>query len=327
MRTANVKLPGHPDKACDLVAEAILDEYLRRDPNARARISVMGGRGAIFVCGDILSQADFDVAALIQRTLGKFGAAEMEPFVSLEQVPTEQVRLFAAGPIHPVVVTGYATDETPELIPKTLKLARRIAKELEELRNIDESWYWLGADGQAEVFAPLREPQSANITIEHGDLALEEARKRITALVQGIAPGLKVRVNLAGSNELRGLGKAVGRCGTDVFAYGDAMPPSPPSVGLDLRQPEKSGAWLARQAARRLINRGARSALVRAVYEPGQTRPVLVQARDERGRDMSLLVSHAELDLEAALQWWRTDLNADAARWGYAGEAGMPWEG
>src|SRR5690349_18557812 len=92
MRTALKRLPGHPDEACDLVAEAIVDEYMRRDPASRVRVSVSGGRGVMFVAGDVLSQADFDVSALVKRTLGSLGITDdVEPFVSLEPVTSERV--------------------------------------------------------------------------------------------------------------------------------------------------------------------------------------------------------------------------------------------
>ena len=138
MRTARIKLPGHPDKACDLVAEAIVDEYLRRDPATRIELSVTGGHGALFISGDVASEADFDVAALVNRTLGSIGVMdEMEPFVSLERVVAEQLPAFASGPELPVIVTGYATSETPERIPSPVLFAKRIAKRLQDLREHD----------------------------------------------------------------------------------------------------------------------------------------------------------------------------------------------
>ena len=95
MNPARIRLPGHPDAACDMVAEAIVDEYMRRDPDTRIALSVIGGRGALFVAGDVISAADFDVAQIIQRTLGTIGiGTELEPFVSLEPVVGERATLF-----------------------------------------------------------------------------------------------------------------------------------------------------------------------------------------------------------------------------------------
>lgn len=98
MRSALARLPGHPDAVCDLVAETVVDEYLRRDPATRIRLSVAGGRGAIFVSGDVMSTADFDVSAVIRRSIGALGVmADMEPFISLDPVGSEQSALFLKG--------------------------------------------------------------------------------------------------------------------------------------------------------------------------------------------------------------------------------------
>src|SRR5579859_6780199 len=120
MRSARIKLPGHPDSVCDIVAEALVDEYLRRDPQTRIDVSVSGGHGALFIAGDVASSADFDAAALVSRTLGSLGVMdEVEPFVSLEAVVAEQLPSFSCGAELPVTVVGYATSETPELVPTT----------------------------------------------------------------------------------------------------------------------------------------------------------------------------------------------------------------
>src|SRR5512147_2353597 len=103
MQTATSRLSGHPDHACDLVAEAIVDEYLRRDPTSRVRLSVSGGRGVLFIAGDVCSQADFDVSAIVKRTVGSLGVTDdLEAFVSLEPVPSERVSAFKLSTESPI---------------------------------------------------------------------------------------------------------------------------------------------------------------------------------------------------------------------------------
>jgi hypothetical protein len=97
-------------------------------------------------------------------------------------------------------------------------------------------------------------------------------------------------------------------------------------IGQDILQPEKAGAWLARAAARKLVTQGARAALVQAVYAPGEYLPVSLRARDERGQDLSRAIALESMSLERVKGWWRPNLNLDAARWGFAGAAGFPWE-
>lgn len=328
MRSARITLPGHPDKACDLVAEAILDEYLRRDPAARIALNVAGGHGALFISGDVSSEADFDVASLVRRTLGSLGVMdEMEPFVSLENIVAEQLPLFLSGFELPVIGTGYASSETQELIPSAVLLAKRIAKALEERRLHDADWFWLGADAEVSVQDNGREPPDVRIFLEHGATPIVEARKSVESVMRAILPDARVHVNELGAHEVRGLAHRSGSSGKDRAPYGSLLPSVSNGIGRDIRHPEKAASWLLRSAARDLVQNGAKAALVQATYVPGELVPSRITARDERGIDLSTKVDRASLSLErVAKEWWRPGLNADAARWGFAGEPGLPWE-
>lgn len=321
-------LSGHPDKACDLVAEAIVDEYLRRDPETRIRVHVTGGRGALFVAGDVRSQADFDVSSVVRRTLGELGvASQVEPFISLETIAPEHAPIFVSGAELPITVAGYATAETPEYIPAPLSVAKQLAKKLDELRRSDESWFWLGPDTEIVVYAEKSQPSHVYIHIEHAGTSLEEARSLFTKFVHTVVPQISVRVNELGVQEERGLAYRMGASGRDRAHYGESIPFHAELVGRDMFHAEKAGSWLARAAARALVLRGAGAALVHLMYLPGVFLPARIVARDEKGRDLSAQL-HPELySLERVWkEWWRPGLNMQAARWGFAGEPGLPWE-
>ncbi len=332
MNSARVRLPGHPDAVCDLVAEAIVDEYTRRDPVTRIKLSVMGGRGALFISGDVRSNADFDVSQLISRTLGLLGVmSEHEPFISIEPVVAERAALFARGADAPVTVTGYATNETVEFMPRVVSLARRMAQALEDKRQSDETWFWLGADG--EVFTRLQIDEKSrvftpviSIRVEPGVQSIAEVRIAVEALVHSLEPDVHVRVNESGVTDARSLGHVMGAAGRENSPYGFLLPACPVGIGQDMAQPDKAGVWLARAAARRLVAHGTRAVLVHAVYLPGEKLPVSIRARDERGKDLSREITPASMSLDRAKDWWRPNLNIDAARWGFAGAAGLPWE-
>ena len=327
MNPARIRLPGHPDAACDLVAESIVDEYLHRDPKSRLNISVTGGRGALFVAGDAMSTADFDISQVIQRALGSVGVmAGIEPFVSIEPVVAERATLFGTGTESPVVVFGYATSETPELAPKSLVTAMRIARALEEKRSTDDEWFWLGADGEVFVDGEKTQPV-VSIRVEHGSLAIEDVRQRVTEIAKGIASDATIRINELGRDEARGLGNVMGASGRETQSYGALMPSTPSVIGIDPLQPQKGGAWLARWAARDLVKRGAKAAMVRLMYLPGDRTPTRMSARDEKGKDLTVLLDRESLSLNRVIsEWMRPQLNVDASRWGWVASPGLPWE-
>ena len=328
MRTARMRLLAHPDKACDLVAESIVDEYLKRDPESRVRVSVAGGRGALFISGDVKSQADFDVAALVRRVLGSIGVmSEIEPFVSLEPVVPDQASSFSMGAESVVTVVGYATNETSEQSPLPLQCARNIAKAIEEKRQTDETWFWLGGDGEIAVTADARQVIRVDAFLEHGTQTMADVRREVEACIRPFTPAAQIVVNAAGHNEVRGIGNMMGASGRESSPYGDLLPHPSRFVGRDIRSPEKAGTWLARAAARQLVLRGARAAMVTLVYIPGEDQPVMIAARDERGKDICQAIDVETVSLSRVVrEWWRPGLNVDAIRWGFVGDKDLPWE-
>lgn len=327
MNPARTRLPGHPDAVCDMVAESIVDEYVRRDPSSRVNVSVCGGRGALFVSGDVMSAADFDISQLIQRTAGSLGVmGGIEPFVSIEPVVAERATLFGAGTETPVVVYGYATSETPEMVPTALALSQKIARLLEEKRSMDDEWYWLGGDGDVFVDADSGR-QLISIRVEHGTEPIEAVREKIASMIAPLAPQAMIKVNELGRDDARGLANMMGASGRATHPYGLLLPSSPPASGMDPMQPQKGGAWLARWAARDLVSRGAKAAMVRLMYLPGDREPTRLSARDEKGRDLTAALSRATVSLNRVMsEWWRPGMNAEAARWGAVGTPGFPWE-
>jgi S-adenosylmethionine synthetase len=328
MRTAITKLPGHPDEACDLVAEAIVDEYLRRDPESRVRLFVSGGRGVMFVAGDILSQADFDVSTLVKRTLGSLGVTdEVEPFVSLEPVTPERVSAFRLPTEMPVTVTGYATNETASFVPRPMELSRRLAKALSTMRENDPDCFWLGPDAEISVMENGSGPMRVSLRVEHGVEPLERIREVISKKLSSVLEGAEIEVNPAGPCERRGLALASGASGRARALYGSGLPMVDIGIGRDPMSVEKAGTWLARAAAIRAVRAGAKAALVQVTYMPGEMRPASIRIRDERGRDLASSVTPEDFSLERVMkEWWRSGLNVESAQGGVIGNASFPWE-
>jgi S-adenosylmethionine synthetase len=328
MRSARIRLPGHPDAACDVVAETIVDEYLRRDPEARIRVSVTGGRGALFVAGDVKTTADFDVAALVRRTLGSLGVIiDIEPFVSIEPVAPEAAPDFLEGIVVPYDVMGYATDETPDFLPAPVSGAIRIAKRLDDLRTTDEQWFWLGPDAEVFVQAGNKKPDFVSLHVEHGMVPVADVRKQITELAHAILPGTDVRVNEFGATDARGLAHATGTSSRFSSPYGSVLPSVSCGIGMDPRNPKKAAPWILRAAARELVKtHSLRAAFIRAVYLPGDREPRFLSVRDELGKDRTALLSKEQVSLDRINEWIQPGLSVQAARYTFVGDPSLPWE-
>ncbi|MBU0613706.1 hypothetical protein KJ766_00255 [Patescibacteria group bacterium] len=84
-KSVSIPLPGHPDKICDQIVDAIVDEYLRRDLNARVNIQALGSYGMLMIGGAVESSADFDAGEVAKRVYRDIGYKdEIEPFINIE---------------------------------------------------------------------------------------------------------------------------------------------------------------------------------------------------------------------------------------------------
>ena len=327
MRIARTLSPGHPDRACDLIAETIVDEYLRRDPDTRMRIRVAGGKGALFVTGVVSSKADFDVGAIAVRTAGALGVRQaIEPFVALEPISGSMLPS-ALRLNQPIVVAAYAAVETPEVVPMPVALSRRLAKRLEDLRSADPDWFWL--EPAFEVSVAERAPGETRVFVScsHGAKPIDEVRESIRQTLASLCNTSDIRVNVHGPSEAWGLDADVGSSGTMEYPYGTGLPIMTAISGLDPIHPLKYGTWLARDVARRALQRsGSKAVLVQGIYDPDDDAPSYLRIRDERGRDVSEADDLERMSVAAMTSMFHPSLNADAARWGFAGEISLPWE-
>lgn len=327
MRIARTLSPGHPDRLCDMLAETILDEYLRRDPATSMRVHVSGGRGAIFVSGVVSSKADFDVGSLVVRTAAALGVRKhVEPFVSLESVPGSFV-LEATRSSRPISVTGYAAAESEESLPGHVSLSRRLAKKLEDARQRDPEWFWLSPSFEIIVAESYGHPPIIHVNCGHGEEDLANVSARIKQLFNGETSGMDVRVNHNGPIRANGLDVDMGNSGISADPYGSGIYIRESVIGYDPSHPVKFGSWLARGLASMTLRRtGSKAVMVQAVYLPGESAPSYLRVRNERGADLADPTDADGMRYAKLASMLRYGLNADAARWGFAGEAGLPWE-
>lgn len=328
MRLARTLSPAHPDRACDIISESVIDEYLRRDPESAVRLHVSGGRGALFVSGIISSKADFDVGSVVSRTAASLGVRNhIEPFVSIESVPGAFI-LDATRTAGPVAVTGYASKETELLLPSTVLISRRIAKKIENLRQYDKEWFWLEPSFDITVAEPDQGAVRAYVNIAHGEQDVRDARIKIKDVIKSLYPDLEVYVNDHGVVRSNGLDLDVGASGISDEPYGSAIPLRNSPIGTDPSNPKKFGTWLARGLARRALERtDAKAVMVQAMYYPGDKEPSSLLVRDERGRHIKQEEDAATMTYAFLSKDLRPGLSTNAAHWGFVGEVELPWEG
>ncbi|MCC7356931.1 hypothetical protein IT408_00260 [Candidatus Uhrbacteria bacterium] len=321
MQSAKFYAPGSPNALCAICAEAIIDAYIERDKTSRVRIEVSGGFDALFITGMVKSTADIDVASVVRRQLGRFGAGlEIEPFVSIENVTS-----WLTEPMRHVI--AYATNETPEYLPLASVYAKRIVSTLEAYRQTNERGFWMGPDFEGSVMLQKNKIPQIFLQVEQGSKNIDEVRSEVSSCISGIFHGAKVRTNDGGVVERRGLHAMLGSSAHQVPMYGTTGVAMTSMIGYDPHDPQKAGTWLARSVARELVKNGHEAVLIQLAYEPGRKDPFAIIAKNEKGERLEQQISIEQLHLDKVIQsWWRPGLNVAAYLDQRMGGEALPWE-
>lgn len=336
MKSVESLCAGHPDKICDQIADGIVDEYLRRDPESRLDIKVFGSHGMMMIGGEVNSSADFDVAALakqIYREIGYFD--EIEVFVNIGASSVEIKN--ARGSLDTVVVNGYATRETREFLPLPFVLAQGLVRRLDDLRRLDPAFHWLGADGKAQVVMEGKKVAAVTLLASHAsDVSPIDVQAKLLERVVASIVGnenAQIFINPIGPFSTQGFQSNAGVSGCRPAAdfYGGLIPHGDGSpIGKDSRRAERAGAYMARFAAKQLVKQGtADSVMVSLTYTLSRAEPIAIEVKSSNKTDLTDYVKqNYNFNLDAIVE--QLDLKKPRYRsvsvYGQFGREGVPWE-
>ncbi len=342
-KTVESVTAGQPDKVCDQIAEAIVDEYLRRDSESRVDIHVFGSQGMLMIGGEVQSHADFDVGALAKKVYQEIGYPDdIEVFANIAE-PSEEMRRVKTGVMDTVVVNGYATNETLERLPRPVVFAHALTRRLDQLRKTDPKFSWMKPDGKVQIVMERDQIESLTLLCGH-HVSIHERDVRSALLEALVIPfggeeGMHVFINPIGSFTVCGFRADSGASGRKVTVdtYGGLIPHGDKSFsGKDPLRAERAGAYVARAAARSLVDQGlVANALVNVVYTMGRAEPVCLSAvgMGEKSRgakiDLTALVKKTfDFRPEAIAERFRLKrpIYQQTAVYGTFGREEFPWE-
>jgi S-adenosylmethionine synthetase len=360
---------GHPDKVCDYVADSILDAHLAQDAQAHVACEVLAKRNRLVLAGEITSGATVDAAAVARSALREIGYTDPdEPFnadgVEILDFLSEQakeidvaVRRAANGGTvssdareqgagDQGMMFGYATDETPELMPLPILLAHRLSGGLAAARKAGEAG-WLRPDGKTQVAVEYedgtpRRVAHVLVSCQHAagtDQGAIGAWVRDTLVPRALGAWAvrpeAVTVNPSGSFVEGGPSADCGVTGRKIIvdSYGGmARHGGGAFSGKDPSKVDRSGAYFCRFVARQVVKRGiAHRAEVQVAYAIGVAQPTstLVQTFGTGNqRAAEAFVRTFDFRPAAIIEWLGLlrPIYRSTTNYGHFGRPGLPWE-
>jgi S-adenosylmethionine synthetase len=290
---------GHPDKVCDQISAAILDACLRQDPDSRCGIETAGGKGIVFITGEITTKAVIDPVGIARRVLRDIGYRDDYGIIDNIGKQSADIALGtnneAGGAGDQGMMFGYACNDTPQMLPKGMVILQKLAEYYDQLVHTHKDFY---PDGKAQITGIYDDDfnlvKIKDFTISYNNS--EENRQETDGILKDYVTGLcrqygleveRFLINPTGRFLIGGFEGDAGLTGRKIVvdAYqsfanvgGGCM------NGKDPTKVDLSGAYMARQFARELlVKHNLKWCEVQISYAIGLREPLAIYIDSDKG--------------------------------------------
>lgn len=274
IKTAEFVSPKHPDKICDFIADSILDAYFVKDKKSRVAVEVMGGHSLITINGEVTSKGEVDIEAVVKKIVGR----QYKVIVNIARQSPEIGRgVDTGGAGDQGIMSGYATNETKELMPLEYALARSLCKYIYDKYPYDgKTQITIDGDKIINIVASFQNVKTAAL------VSLIKRWYKLNIKNNIELEDSAILANQAGDWELGGFDADTGLSGRKLIVdnYGPQIPIGGGSFsGKDYTKVDRSGAYMARKIAVDILKKKkAKEVFVKIAYAIGKSSPAMAQA-------------------------------------------------
>uniref|UniRef100_A0A7C4Y675 S-adenosylmethionine synthase n=1 Tax=candidate division WOR-3 bacterium TaxID=2052148 RepID=A0A7C4Y675_UNCW3 len=291
---------GHPDKICDQVSDSILDAILEKDKYGRVAVETLTSRGFIMVAGEITTETYVEIPKIVRNLLKEIGYTDSDYGLDYntcavmtmiqEQSPDIAMGVNIGGAGDQGMMFGYATKETPELMPLPIMLAHKIVRRLAEIRKY-EGYKMLRPDGKSQVTVVYEDNKPVGIetivvSAQHDpNIKMDELREIVIEnVIKKVVPqnylrkDTKILINPTGRFVIGGPQADTGLTGRKIMvdSYGGVGKHGGGCFsGKDPTKVDRSAAYMARYVAKNIVAAGlAEKVEFQLAYAIGVEQPV-----------------------------------------------------
>jgi len=297
---------GHPDKVCDQISDAVLDNLIVQDPYSRVAIETLVTTGSVHVAGEVTTRGFCDVQAIARRTLKEIGYTDPKFGMDSEDAGVwvsihgqsqdiaqgvNEAENKEQGAGDQGMMYGFACNETPELMPLPITLAHKLTRKLAEVRKRNFINH-LGPDGKSQVTIEYNNGKPTRIEAvvvaqQHTEEISEENLKKeiLEKVILPVCGNLidaqtKIHINATGKFVIGGPEGDTGVTGRKIIVdtYGGIGRHGGGAFsGKDPSKVDRSGAYMARYVAKNIVAAGlAEKCEVQISYAIGVAKPTSI---------------------------------------------------
>ena len=291
---------GHPDKVCDQISDALLDAYLKEDKKSRCGIEVVGGKGKIFITGEVTSRTNVDIESIVKRVLLDVGYSDNYEIINNIGLQSPDIALGTnedvGGAGDNGMMFGYASRDTDEMLPMAMVILQKFSMEYDELRKKDNRFL---SDGEAQITGVYNENNKLSkiktFTVCYQNR--EEDRKNTDRIIKNICKNIcdeynieieEFLINPTGKFRIGGFEGDAGLTGRKIVVdtYQSFAPVGGGAFsGKDPSKVDRSGAYKAREIAKKILlsNENYMWCHVQLSYAIGKEKPLAIYIKTDRG--------------------------------------------